>query len=288
MRKIVLIFVFVNLVLFGQEFTQNKLSGSLYCDVQIANQKILESPTAHQVNFSVNRKTPILAALMSFAVPGAGEVYTENYIKAGVFFAVEVTSIIFAISYNKKGDDQTNFFQNYANQNWSAYRYANWTLQNASTINHEIDPSTYNVISNNNKVNWSELNRLEGDIGSYYSHRLAPYGEQQYYEMIGKYSQFNVGWEEFGDDPTKSYVYGDALVPQFHWYSLERGKANDYYTVAKWAVIAVVSNHFISAFDAAWSAGRYNKKISMNVSVQEQQIGFYNEYYPQLNLQFNF
>lgn len=287
MKKIFLILIMINSFLFAQELSQNNLSGSLINDTKFVNQKILNSTKAKQVNFSMDRKTPIVAALLSFAIPGAGEIYTENYIKAGIFAAVEVAAVAFAISYNKKGDDKTDFFQNYANQHWSSYRYANWTLHNADAINPNIDPSNYNVIENGN-VNWSELNRLEGDIGSYYSHRLAPYGEQQYYEMIGKYSQFNVGWEEFGDDPNKSYVYGDPLVPQFHWYSLERGKANDYYTVAKWAVIAMVSNHFLSAFDAAWSANRYNKRINLNVSVQEEQLGFSTEYYPQLNLKINF
>ncbi len=276
----------MNSFLLCQELSQVKLSGSLINDTKFINQKIINSAKESKINISLDRKTPILAALMSFAIPGAGEIYTENYIKAGIFMAVEVTAIVFGISYNKKGDDQTDFFQKYANQHWSAYRYANWTLHNASNINSNIDPSNYNVIENGN-VNWSELNRLEGDIGSYYSHRLAPYGEQQYYEMIGKYSQFNVGWDEFGDDPNKSYVYGDDLVPQFHWYSEERGKANDYYTVAKWAVIAVVSNHFISAFDAAWSANKYNKRIKVNISVEEEQLGFYKEYYPQLNLKIN-
>jgi hypothetical protein len=290
MKKIFLILMIVNALMLAQELTQNNLSGSLINDTKIANQSILSTQKVNQVKFSMDRKTPILAALMSFAVPGAGEVYTENYIKAGIFAAVEVTAIVFALSYNKKGDNQTDYFQNYANQNWSAYRYANWTLHHAADINQELTDkiNDYKVIDGQGNVNWSELNRLEGDIGSYYSHRLAPYGEQQYYEMIGKYSQFGVGWEEFGDDPTKSYVYGDPLVPQFHWYSKERGKANDYYTVAKWAVIAVVSNHFISAFDAAWSASKYNHRINLNVSVNEEQIGFYKEYYPQLNLKINF
>lgn len=161
-------------------------------------------------------------------------------------------------------------------------------MHNASTINPEVDPGNYNVIDDQNNVNWNELNKLEGDIGNYYSHRLAHYGEQQYYEMIGKYSQFNVRWKEFGDDPVKPYVFGDVLVDQFDYYSIERGKANDFYNISKWAVIAVVTNHFISALDAAWTASRYNKSLKLNVSLKEEQIGFYKEYNPQLNIKINF
>lgn len=288
MKKIFLIFISVSSFLYAQNNENINLSGSLIFDTKFVNQKLIyldDKNTETNVN---NKKTPILAALMSFALPGAGEFYSESYLKAGIFAAIEVGAIILAVTYDNKGDDQTDFFENYANENWSVYRYANWSLHNASTINPEIDPSNYNVIDEQNNVNWNELNRLEGDIGNYYSHRLAHYGEQQYYEMIGKYSQFNVGWKEFGDDPAKSYVFGDHLVNQFDYYSVERGKANDFYNISKWAVIAVVTNHFISALDAAWTASRYNKSLKLNVSLKEEQIGFYKEYNPQLNIKINF
>lgn len=234
------------------------------------------------------KKKPLLAGIMSFGVPGAGQIYSENYLKAGIFAAVEAGAIVLAVIYDNKGDDQTKFFENYANNNWSAERYARWTINNLSQLNVNLDPSSYNIFDNNGKVIWSELNKLENDIGGYYSHRLAPLGDQQYYEMIGKYSQFNVGWAEFGDENTP-YVWGvDPLVDQFKYYSKERGKANDFYTVSKWAVIAVVSNHFISALDAAWSANKYNKKLNISLSIEEETIGFYRDYYPQLNLSYKF
>ena len=78
------------------------------------------------------------------------------------------------------------------------------------------------------------------------------------------------------------------LVEQFEYYSKERGKANDFYTVSKWAIIAVVSNHFISAIDAAWSANRFNKKLNLSVTIQEENLLFYKDFYPQLNISFNF
>ena len=107
--------------------------------------------------------------------------------------------------------------------------------------------------------------------------------------MIGKYSQFNVGWEDFGDENTPYDWYsGDPVVEQFNYYSEQRGKANDYYNISKWAVIAVVSNHIISAIDAAWSASRFNKRLNLNISIEKENIGFYKDYYPQLNISYNF
>lgn len=283
MNKIIIYLLFISSMLFSQDENIKLLTGSLVNDTQIALSEIQKNDDLN-IKITNNKKTPILAALMSFAVPGAGQIYTENYLKAGIFVAIEVSAVLLAIKYNSKGDDQTDYFESYAQENWSVDRYANWTINKASTINPEVDPTNFNVYDNEGNVNWTELNNLENAIGSYYSHKLAPFDDQQYYEMIGKYPQFNVGWVEFGDDVNKSFVYGDKVVDQFEWYSKERGKANDYYNVAKWSVIAIVSNHFISAIEAAWAASKYNKKINLNISIEEETLGYDKEYYPQLNL----
>jgi Family of unknown function (DUF5683) len=285
MKKIVLLTFILSSIMFSQSNNNLYLSGSLINDTQFALSNLQDSSESSKFNFS--KKTPMLAGLMSFAVPGAGQIYTENYLKAGVFAAVEVGAIVLAVIYNNKGDDQTEFFENYANDNWSAARYARWTTNNLSSLNINLDANEYDIFDLEGNVNWNELNRLEGAIGGYYSHKLAPFDDQQYYEMIGKYSQFNVGWIDFGDENTPYVWATDPLVDQFKYYSKERGKANDHYTVAKWAVITIVSNHFLSALDAAWSAGRYNKKLNLNISVEEETIGFYKEYYPQINLSYN-
>lgn len=286
MKKILIFILFLGSVLYSQEENQIVLSGSLVNDTQFAFSEIQKIDDNVKIEISQNRKTPMLAALMSFAVPGAGQVYNDDYLKAGIFAAIEIGAIVLAITYNGKGDDQTEYFESYAQENWSVNRYANWTINKASSINPEVDPANFNVYDNQGNLNWTELNKLENAIGSYYSHKLAPFDDQQYYEMIGKYPQFNVGWVEFGDDVSKPFSYGDKVVDQFVWYSKERGKANDYYNVTKWSVIAIVTNHFISAIDAAWSASKYNKKLKMNISIEEETIGFYKEYYPQLNLSF--
>jgi len=239
-------------------------------------------------NYQKQEKSPLLAGILSFALPGAGSFYNDEYIKTAVYIGVEVAAITIGLIYDKKGDDQTTFFENFANQHWDVKRYARWTLANASKINPNVDPQEYAVFDINGNVNWDELNKLEGDLGSWYSHRLAHFGEQQYYEMIGKYSQFNVGWEEFGDNENKPFVFGDPLTNQFKYYSEQRGKANDFYDIAKWAVIGVVTNHFISALESAWSANRINKRLKARVSIDKINIGYFVEYYPRLNVSFSF
>lgn len=272
----------------GQIDQKNSLTGVLNVDSKTSFDRAQKISMNDEINLKNSEKSPWLAAALSAAVPGAGEFYTENYMKSVVFIAVEAAAITVSIVYNKKGDDQTNFFQDYADQNWSVVRYAKWTLTNAKSINGDVNPSQYNVFYANGTVNWSELNRLEEAIGGYYSHKLPYHGEQQYYELIGKYPQYNVGWQQFGDNPNTPYTYGDALVPQFHEYAQMRGKANDLYNVASKAIIIVVVNHVISAIDAAWSAHNYNKDLELHASLEQFNDGFKTVYYPQLNLQFRF
>jgi hypothetical protein len=203
---------------------------------------------------------------------------------------VEAAAITFAVIYDGKGDDQTSFYENYANQNWSVKQYAQWTIDNASRINSLVDPNQYNVFKEDGSIDWSELNKLESAIGKWYSHRLAPYGDQQYYEMIGKYQQFNAGWKDFDESqyPDNHYDYGDPLTEMYLYYSDQRGKANDFYNAARWGVIAIVTNHILSAVDAAFSAGSYNRSLESQLNIRKHQIGFYTEYYPELSIRLSF
>jgi hypothetical protein len=119
------------------------------------------------------------------------------------------------------------------------------------------------------RVNWAELNRMETDIsataaGQYYSHMLPQYNTQQYYELIGKYPQFNQGW----DDAPPSFTYGNQLSAELLYYSGQRGQANTYYTTASTYVAIVLVNHIVSAVDAVLSAGSYNRGLHASVGSQ--------------------
>lgn len=294
MKRLLSLFLLPLILLNAQELKQNKvqLSGVLAFDSQISTVNVQQTQIKSSLDETAAKKTPLLAAGLSLLLPGAGEFYSESYLKSALFLAIETAAIVVGLSYDKKGDDQTTFFQNYADQHWSVTRYAKWVTNpaNAKNINAAIDPTKYNVFTSSGKVNWAELNRLESDLGSYFSHRLPYYGEQQYFELIGKYPQYNVGWDDFGDENTPFEYKADKsnLTKNFVYYSEERGKANDYYNIASKAVIVVVANHIISALDAAWSAHSYNKNLEMNASLEKFQSGLTSYYYPELHLKYRF
>ncbi len=253
-------------------------SGSLYYDSNVLMQKF-NSDNSQNKNIDLSqRKSPMLAGLMSAAVPGLGEFYTGNYLKAIIFAVVEAAAITTAIVYNNKGDNKTLEFQNFANQNWSVERYADWTLKNIKNINPSVDPNQFNVFNPDGGVNWSELNRLERALGNGYSHVLPPFGEQQYYELIGKYPQYSHGWSDANQNDTDFHI----LSQNFLNYSADRGKANDYYNISNGGVIVIYSNHLLSAIDAIWSAAKFNKVLNMKMRVSSVQVGNKFEIVPKL------
>lgn len=78
-------------------------------------------------------RSSLKAGLFSLIVPGAGQFYnggTGNYIKAAGFLALEVAAIAVNVIWTNKGNNQTIFFQNYADANFSVLRYAQWIQLN--------------------------------------------------------------------------------------------------------------------------------------------------------------
>lgn len=293
MKSFLLISVFIFSLLSAQE-NKLKLSGKLNQDFYISAQNI-NTYDNDSINVSMKKRTPLLAGGLSFILPGAGQFYNEDYWKTALFLAIEAAAISVAVVYNQKGDDQTVSFQNFANSSdgWDVNQYANWSVDNAQRINPGIpdgDP-IMDIFDNEGNVIWDKLNDLEVAIGSWYSHQLAPFNDQQYYEMIGKYQQFNPGWSDYRDEdyPPDGYTYPDPVTPTFEWYAGERGKANDYYNTASTAVIVVVANHILSAVEAALASNSYNRSLlQADVKLRSTNIGFIREYYPQLNLSYNF
>jgi hypothetical protein len=241
-------------------------TGVLIVDLRPPSDEVFASPSMQDsaITHIPGAKSPWLAAGLSAVLPGSGEFYAESYFKSAAFFAVEVAVWVVAYTYDKKADRQTDFFQDYANAHWSVVAYGNYATETffpSGSTYLWLKPGT-DGLPPWQRVNWGELNRMERDIaatdaGRYYSHVLPPYGEQQYYELIGKYPQFNQGW----DDAPPSFNYGDPLTARFEYYSAERGKANDYYNTASTMVAIAVVNHVVSMIDAAFTTAGYNRRL---------------------------
>lgn len=259
----------------GFSYSQTVLSGRLKADTRTVFGQYEESAKVNLTPMQPAKKSVFLAGLLSFVLPGAGEFYAESYWKAAAFIALETAVITTALVYDKKGDDQTVKFEGYADENWSVVRYAEW-LNQYQNANIPINPNT--ALPPWERVDWNLLNAAETG-----SHKLPRFGEQQYYELIGKYHQYSSGWNDFTGGGNK-----ELISPNFTYYSGMRGKANDYYNIASKAVIGIYVNHFLSMLDAVWTAVSFNKNISVSTRLYQEQLADRIEFVPTVNLKFNF
>jgi len=229
-----------------------------------------------------DRKSPYLGALFSSLIPGTGEFYAQSYLKSAIFFAAEVGLWITYIIFENKGDDQTDLFQNFADKNWNVRKYAQWLVDENFEGSSGINPNEPN------------LNRLRAQINiceqQNFSHTLPPYGEQQYYEVIGKYQSFMAGWVD-AIGITKNN-YNTFSTPYFHQYTEDRQSANDYYDNASLSLTGVVINHVLSAADAAWTVTMFNNSLEVKTDVSFKSVYSFSHHKSKLtpfaNIQINF
>jgi hypothetical protein len=252
-------------------------------------------------------RSSLKSGVFSLLIPGTGQIYnggTGNYIKAAGFLAIEAAAIAVNIIWTNKGNNQTTFFQNYADANFSVLRYAEWIKLNFSVWDPSADDGTINLVNEMfvdngpapwQKVDFERLNEVESILGQtsagqFFAHNLAEHGTQDYYEIIGKYPQFREGWNPNAATDNVNVTYDqlkyDLEVAQDNYYMDQRGKANNLYSVAGTALGVVIANHFLSAIEAAIWAHGHNKLIETSVGVSPLPQGL--GYQTQLNLTVNF
>jgi len=277
----------IPIVLCAQDGQKIHLTGNPSADFFCKNFPLFSEPSVfdqESYDFGTKEKSPWLAGFLSLVVPGAGQAYTESYLKGALFFAAEATFWTVAIIYDKKGNDQTRLFEDYANTHWSVVRYARWVLNNQYTLNpyltqgisseelfnDNFDPENGGCGPPFRCVKWRELNRLEDSVsrntGNGFTHRLPPHGDQQYYELIGKYHQYSRGWDDEDLDDVELPIRSNGK--RFYEYSRMRKNANDYYDVASLFVSVAVVNHVASALDAFFTARRYNNGLRAEVRMK--------------------
>lgn len=212
---------------------------------------------------SSNLKSPFIGAGLSALVPGAGQFYAKNYLKTAIFLAVEAGLWITYAVFQNKGNDQTSSYENYANQNWNMRKYAQWLKDQAFQRSEGIDLSADDYTLRLQINYCEEIN---------FSHQLPKFGEQQYYEVIGKYQNYVTGWSTADPSAINKNNYGSIKLPQVNFYMDERQKANDYYNNGTTTLMVVILNHIVSAVDGVLSVNSYNNKYVLKGSVSFQPV----------------
>jgi hypothetical protein len=197
------------------------------------------------------------AFVYSLIVPGAGEFYANSKIKAVLFFGLDATLWTLYFNYHKKGKNKENEYKGFAEQHWIEDDYREWLIDSLDIQSGSDQDSFWN----------KEEQRFD-----WLSHHLPNKKDQQYYEMIGKYDQFKFGWDDF-PVPDTNQALRNAYLNM-------RRDSNNLLNKAKYSVMFSLANHILSAFDAAISVKKYNKKgerfsqihLQMRLSERDDEI----------------
>ncbi len=238
-------------------------------------------------------RSPIIGFAFSAIVPGAGEFYAESYWRSVLFFAAEVALWLTALHYQNKGRQGERAFVAFADElapegpgfandgrsRWDAVRFAkrlseiytserflnSGLVPNANQIRqlaaelgteqrlNEIRNRDYRFLNAFERIAVSAANNAT------LSHTLPPYGDQQYYELIGKYSEYAIGWYDY--DVTRMDNRFEIHSRAYLHYASMRGTANQHLKTASNFFSLVVLNHALSAVDALIAVNQYNERI---------------------------
>jgi hypothetical protein len=263
-------------------------------------------------------RSPLIAVAFSAVVPGAGEFYAESYWRSALFFVAEVALWATAIHYQNKGRQGERDFvafadglapngQGFANDGrarWDAVRFAerlseiytterflnSGLVPNANQIRQMAaelgTPQRLNEIRNRDYrfLNAFERIAVSAANNATLSHTLPPYGDQQYYELIGKYSEYAIGWYDY--DVSRMDNRFEVHSAVYLQYASMRGMANQNLKTASNFFSLVVLNHALSAVDALIAVNQYNDRI--RTSLQFQQDAMTQTLYPSASVAISF
>lgn len=250
------------------------------------------------------RRSVPMAFAASALVPGVGQMYNEQRVKAVAMIALEAALIAGYLVWRNQGMDAEDAYTLYAHEFWDPARYSVWLNDYVDYLEQEqgasIGASAIEVptgIDFSAPESWStqerqivrtffdEIRAVEGvvyhpETGASFSHKLPYFGEQQYYELVGKYFQFAPGWIDYpvwrqggeftgaidpeltGPGGTKPNVQG-----RFREYARDHADANTLLRRASRTSALVVLSHVVSAIDAAIAAKLHNDRLDANLEL---------------------
>lgn len=256
------------------------------------------------------RSVPVAFAL-SAAVPGLGQAYNRQWIRGAAALGLELAVVAAYGTWRSQGRQGRDEYRAMAHRFWSPLRYARWLNEyvgylNALPDDMPVDAAPIGIdgavagVDFTNPGGWTEAEQLlvrrlileiqtverrvyHPETGAAFSHQLPFFGEQQYYELVGKYFQFAPGWEDYFHEeangvPTWIDAGGNYLVsidpeltaadgtkpnvsPTFYRYADEHGSANALLRRASRISILFFVNHLLAAVEAAVSARLHNRRL---------------------------
>ena len=204
----------------------------------IITEDLFAAPVVGDI-YQFEPKSTQRAFFYSLLFPGSGEYYAGSRVKPIAFIGAEALIWTGYFIFNGKGDDKRKEYQTFADEHYKWWDYMQWWVQ--------LDTTKQNAFSH--RLPWDDQ----------YNSVIK---NQEYYENIGKYNQFQLGWDDIDQYPPIPGVDESGepdLSYNRNFYLNLRKEANDFYQNANTMIMLSLGNRIISAFDAALTAKKYNK-----------------------------
>jgi hypothetical protein len=208
------------------------------------------------------------ALLEAALVPGLNPARRGEWVKAGVFVGVELLGFLMNARLEQEGQDLDREFIAYANAHWNIDRYLEDRISRGEFAHEELwrpNPTEEWVNGQGSHVLPIAFSQggfgvpewwLEGNA----QWQLIP--TQQFYEMIGKYAQFQRGWDDYGPDRAWTVTY---FSPNSDVYQDKRTASNDKLKAADAWMGLVVANHAVSLLETVIQRTRAGKHLELGI-----------------------
>jgi hypothetical protein len=203
-------------------------------------------PQQHLINWNstiqtknsqaVQQKSVKQGLFLSLLLPGSGEVYGNSKLKGIIFFSIEIFAWTSYFIHHKKENDWQDLYIKFADDYWNREKWQNWW--------DSLTPDQQNQFPN---------------------YKLPQTNNNEYYRVIGKYSKFNVGWNDVPISPGEVETNPSQLNETYmRW----RNNGSSESKLASLSTGLVLVNHILSALDAAWTVKHFNKNVKPAAKVR--------------------
>lgn len=236
------------------------------------------------IDFAKNYKeyrSPKVAILLSLFLPGLGQAYAQNGLKAAVFGAVEVAFITGGVVLAVNGNSRMKDAYSFAGDHYSVSKFMNYYEKLKRRI-PDADTSVF--------LAYDDPSNFKSDSGSqsFYnnlSYELTPYiqgWDDAKPEFDENFDLLPIEGERFVVNQDSIYLIyrisenGDSSLAQFGFsenqkeYSRKIADGNKYFRWSKAVFTTMLINHIVSAIDAGLTAKAYNDNLLGRHSIWER------------------
>lgn len=260
-------------------------------DVKVENIK--------SINFAQNLKqyrSPKLAMLFSFLLPGSGQLYARHKLKASIFGAAELAIIGTGTALAVKGRKEMKRAQQFADANYSVdtfktyyydhfkpnvpdtihnsiFGYGNLTVDQFLQMAQEKDNEFYKNIQGND----NPFVRGWKDVAPKFISGFTPYNPEEYknYHPDTAYLVYYIKDRDSVDARSKARFGFSELQKEFE---SKFSKANNFYDISQKVFFLLLLDRIVSAVDAGITAKAYNDEMLgkqsfwQRINIEQKQV----------------